>query len=160
MAAIVPFRERRHGHRVNPREGTRFLIIDDSPTIGLALRKMLGSVGYQTLIAPNVEEGLEMARSELPDLVFLDIVLPGMNGFAALRALRRDSRTRDIPVILMSGDEEAINQFYASALRADAFMRKPFTRSELFGHIERLLDAQRTPRRLKRAGRVEGLSPA
>lgn len=141
------FVERRRRPRVNARDGTRVLVIDDSPTIGLALRKMLGSVGFNTLHAPDAEKGLEIARQERPDLIFLDIVLPGMNGFAALRALRRDAQTREIPVIMMSGNEKATEQFFGTRIGADDFMKKPFSRSEVFSRIEQLLDADLVPRR-------------
>lgn len=139
--------ERRRRPRINPRKGTRFLIIDDSLTVTMALRKLLSSVGCQTLVASNAELGLELARGQQPDLIFLDIVLPGMNGFAALRSLRRDPRTSDIPVIMMSGDEQVIEQLYGTRINADAFMKKPFSRSEVFARIEAMLDGQQVPRR-------------
>ena len=81
--------ERRARPRVNAREGTRVLVIDDSPTIVAVFRKILRTAGYVTLEAMDAERGVEMARTDRPDLIFLDIVLPGMNGFAALRHLRR-----------------------------------------------------------------------
>src|SRR5207244_4166463 len=77
--------ERRGRTRQDAREGTRVLIIDDSPTIVAALRKMLQSAGYLTLEAFDAEAGVELARAEQPHIIFLDIILPGMNGFAALR---------------------------------------------------------------------------
>lgn len=141
------FVERRRRPRVNARDGTRVLIIDDSPTIAVALRKMLGSVGFVPLHAPDAEKGVEMARQELPDLIFLDIVLPGMNGFAALRTLRRDAQTREIPVIVMSGNEKATEQFFGTRIGADDFMKKPFSRLEVFSRIEQLLDEDLVPRR-------------
>ena len=61
-----------------------------------------------------------------PELIFLDIVLPGMNGFAALRAIRRDPMLRDIPVIMMSGNEQAMEKFFGTRIGADDFMKKPF----------------------------------
>lgn len=141
------FVERRRHPRVNARDGTRVLIIDDSPTIAIALRKMLGSVGFIPLHAPDAERGVEMAQKDLPDLIFLDIVLPGMNGFAALRALRRDVQTREIPVIMMSGNEKAAEQFFGTRIGADDFMKKPFSRLEVFSRIEQLLDTDLVPRR-------------
>lgn len=139
--------ERRSRERVNAREGTRVLLIDDSPTIIAALKKFLRSAGYVTLEALDAETGLEIARTEAPELVFLDIVLPGMNGFAALRALRRDPQTRNIPIIMMSGNEQATEQFFGTRIGADDFMKKPFSRFEVFARIEPLLDEQLIPRR-------------
>ena len=140
--------ERRCRDRMNARPGTRVLIIDDSKTIVAALRKMLHSAGYRTLDAFDAESGLEIARSQPVDLIFLDIVLPGMNGFSALRQLRKDAQTREIPVIMMSGNEQATEQFFGSRIGADDFMKKPFSRIEVFARIERLLDSEFTPRRL------------
>lgn len=139
--------ERRKRNRINAREGTRVLIIDDSRTIVTALKKFLRSAGYETQEADDAESGLEMLRQQKPDLIFLDIVLPGMNGFAALRAIRRDPALRDIPVIMMSGNEQAMEQFFGTRIGADDFMKKPFTRYEIFFRIERLLDENLVPRR-------------
>jgi len=151
--------ERRRGPRVNAREGTRVLIIDDSNTIIAVLGKMLRQNGYQTVAAVDAETGIETARSERPDLIFLDIVLPGMNGFAALRILRREEPTRDIPVIMMSGNMQATEQFYAQRIGADDFLKKPFPRAELFAKITRLLDADRIPKRPAQAATPEGAMP-
>jgi CheY-like chemotaxis protein len=140
--------DRRKVSRVNAREGTRILVIDDSPTIVALLKRMLAQNDYATLEAFDAETGLEMAFSELPDLIFLDIVLPGMDGFSALRALRRDPRTKGIPVVMISGNEQATEQFYVQRIGADDFMKKPFSRPEVFSRIERLLDPERVPRRM------------
>jgi CheY-like chemotaxis protein len=139
--------DRRQKQRRNARAGTRVLLIDDSPTIVALLRKLLRQNGYETLEAGDAETGIELARSEQPDLVFLDIVLPGMNGFAALRALRRDPLTKAIPIIMISGNVAATEQFYVQRIGADDFMKKPFSRAEVFSRIEVLLDAACVPRR-------------
>ncbi len=139
--------ERRQRARVNAREGTRVLIIDDSKTIVTVLKKFLRSAGYDTFEALDAEEGLVQLPQHKPQLIFLDIMLPGMNGFAALRAIRRDPQTRDIPVIMMSGNEQAMEQFFGSRIGADDFMKKPFSRHEVFFRIERLLDENLLPRR-------------
>lgn len=139
--------ERRDKPRVNAREGTRVLIVDDSSTIVTVLKRMLQQSGYLTLEAGDAEKGVEIALAERPDIIFLDIVLPGMNGFAALRMLRREASTKDIPIIMMSGNEQATEQFYAQRIGADDFMKKPFSRAEVFVRIERLLDASMVPKR-------------
>lgn len=139
--------ERRSSMRLDARKGTHALIVDDSPTIVFALKKMLESTGYQTTQALNAEQGLELARSEQPDIIFLDIVLPGMNGFTALRLLRRDPATQPIPIIMMSSNEQATEQFFGSRIGADDFMKKPFSRLEVFARIERLLGEDMMPHR-------------
>lgn len=148
LAPLVEPSDRRINERRRAAAGTRVLLIDDSATIIALLRRMLRQNEYTILEAGDAELGLELARSEKPDLIFLDIVLPGMNGFAALRALRRDPVTRDIPVIMISGNEQATEQFYAHRIGADDFMKKPFSRFEVFARIERLLDGQAVPRRI------------
>ena len=150
--------ERRKRARVNPRRGTRVLIVDDSPTIVKALGKMLHSAGCTILEAGDAESALERVRDERPDLIFLDIVLPGMDGFAALRQLRRDPATRDIPVIMISGNARASEHFFGSRIAADDFMKKPFARQELFARVERLLDDEQVPRRPPESAAV--LTPA
>jgi twitching motility two-component system response regulator PilH len=140
--------ERRRKKRLNARDDTRALIIDDSPTVVFSLKKILRSAGYITFEALDAESGIDLARAEIPDLIFLDIVLPGVNGFAALRTLRRDPLTRHIPVIMVSGNEQATELFFGSRIGADDFMKKPFSRFEVFARIERLLDVDMVPRRI------------
>ena len=140
--------DRRIKERRNAAPGTRVLIIDDSATIVALLRRMMRQNELVTLEAGDAEAGIEIARNEIPDLIFLDIVLPGMNGFAALRALRRDPITRDVPIIMISGNEQATEEFYVQRIGADDFMKKPFSRAEVFARIERLLDDKQKPRRI------------
>lgn len=146
--------------RVNARNGTKVLIIDDSPTIIAALRKILRSAGYVVFEATSAEQGIEMARAERPELIFLDIVLPGMNGFAALRTMRRHPLTQDIPVIMISGNEQAAEQYYANRIGADDFMKKPFSRFEVFARIEPLLDSDLIPHRRPTKPAVVAAPPA
>ena len=139
--------ERRERPRINAKDGTRVLVIDDSPTIVALLKRMLEQSGYTALEAIDAESGVALALSVVPDLIFLDIVLPGMNGFEALRRLRRDPISKTIPIIMISGNELATEQFYAQRIGADDFMKKPFSRSEVFARIEKLLDADKVIRR-------------
>jgi twitching motility two-component system response regulator PilH len=140
--------DRRRNKRQNARDDTRALIVDDSRTVVFALKKILRSAGFVTFEALDAETGVNLARTEKPDLIFLDIILPGVNGFAALRALRRDPLTKHIPVIMISGNEQATELFYGSRIGADDFMKKPFSRYEVFARIERLLDENMVPRRI------------
>ena len=132
-----------HGERrAAPRSGEPkeacILVVDDSPTIRAVLGKMLAQNRHVVLKAADGESALEIARTERPDLIFLDIVMPGMSGFAVLRALRHDLLTRDIPIVMISGNLQATEQFYVQRFGADDFMKKPFGRSEVFARIEHL----------------------
>ncbi len=137
--------DRRRAPRLHARQGLRVLVIDDSITIVAVLNKMLHQNGYQVLKAGDGESGVEIARAEKPDLIFLDIVLPGINGFAALRMLRRDPITQSTPVIMISGNMQATEQFYAQRIGADDFMKKPFGRGEVFMRIQKLVESGRLP---------------
>ena len=140
--------ERRMKERKPTAPGIKVLIIDDSTTIVALLRRMMRQNDFETLEAGDAEAGIELAKTEIPHLIFLDIVLPGMNGFNALRVLRRDPLTKHIPIIMISGNEQATEEFYVHRIGADDFMKKPFARAEVFARIERLMDEGGTPRRV------------
>ena len=145
-------------HAAEPRDeahlqtalGARMLVVDDSPTICAVLGKMLRQDGYAVLKATDGKEAIELARNERPALIFLDIVMPGMNGFAVLRALRHDPLTRDIPIVMISGNPQATEQFYVQRFGADDFMQKPFDRDEVYLRIGQLV----------RCGRLDGRLPS
>ncbi len=143
--------ERRTKPRRDPHVGTRILVVDDSPTIIAALRNMLTQQNKHIVLeALDAETGLKMAVSDMPDIIFLDLILPGMNGFTALRKLRQNEITREIPIIVMSGNEAAIEEFYVQRIGADDFMKKPFSRAEVYARVERLIGSngalQRPPK--------------
>ena len=130
--------ERRHAARSNLPRGMHILVVDDSATIRAVLGKMLTQDGHVVLKIGDGERAIAMARENQPDLVFLDIVMPGMNGFAVLRALRHDPLTQAIPIIMISGNLQATEQFYVQRFGADDFMKKPFGRSEVFARLQHL----------------------
>lgn len=140
--------ERRADERVRATLGARVLVVDDSTTIRAVLGKMLMQDGYGVLTAADGESAIEMAQSQFPDLIFLDIVLPGLSGFAVLRSLRRDARTRTTPIVMMSGNQQATEQFYVQRFGADGFVKKPFGRVEVFHAIRSLVQAGRMPARV------------
>lgn len=123
--------------------GARMLVVDDSPTICAVLGKMLGHEGYVVSRANDGNSAIQLARDEQPALIFLDIVLPGMNGFAVLRALRHDPQTRHIPIVMISGNQQATEQFYVQRFGADDFMKKPFGRDEVCKRIGQLVQSGR-----------------
>jgi CheY-like chemotaxis protein len=127
--------------------GTKMLVVDDSPTIRAVLGKMLGLDGYTVQKAVDGESAIELAKTEQPEMIFLDIVLPGMNGFAVLRALRHDPATRHIPIVMISGNQQATEQFYVQRFGADDFIKKPFGQREVQQSIQRLVQAGRLPPR-------------
>ncbi len=137
--------DRRRSQRSDASPGLRVLIIDDSSTIVAVLGKMLRQNNFLTTGAADAETGIEAALRDLPDLIFLDIVLPGMSGFNALRQLRRDPATKDVPIIMISGNVQATEQFYVQRIGADDFMPKPFGRGDVFSRVQRLVETGRLP---------------
>jgi CheY-like chemotaxis protein len=149
--------ERRAERRNGIPSNMRVLVVDDSPTIRAVLGKMLSQDGHVVLKAADGETAIEMACTELPDLIFLDIVMPGLNGFAVLRALRREPLTHDIPIVMISGNLQATEQFYVQRFGADDFMKKPFGRSDVFARIQHLTS---TGRLVVRARAADDVCPA
>ena len=143
-----PRKERRRRTRIDAPRGTRILVVDDSVTVRKALDNMLGPVGYQVVLAADGQTALEQAEALVPDLMFLDIVLPDVSGFRALRKLRRNDKTRNIPVIMISGNSGAVEKFFLQRVGADDFIHKPFGRFEVFSAMERLIRAGALPQRV------------
>lgn len=113
------------------------LLIEDEPSIRLPLVDDLREAGYRVLVAPDGERGLALALSEDPDLVLLDLMLPGRDGFSVLRALRADRCTA--PVIVLTARGEAFDRIQGLELGADDYVVKPFLARELLLRMEALL---------------------
>jgi CheY-like chemotaxis protein len=127
------------GARPQAAIGTRVLVVDDSPTICAVLGKMLVHEDYEVLKATDGHNAIIVAIREQPALIFLDVVMPGLNGFDVLRALRHDPRTQHIPIVMISGNAQATEQFYLQRFGADDFMKKPFGRDEVCHRIGQLV---------------------
>jgi len=132
-------RERRRNKRTVPEAGSTVLVVDDSKTVRNVLQKMLQQGGFDTVEAADGKSAVEQARAHRPDLIIMDVVMPGMNGFQATRKLRKAAETRDIPIIIMSGNEQATEEFWVIRIGANDFMAKPFTRFEVYRRVERIL---------------------
>ncbi|WP_024326167.1 PleD family two-component system response regulator [Thioalkalivibrio sp. AKL19] len=139
--------ERRRKSRQEAARGLRVLVVDDSRTVVASLSGMLEQNELEPVCAGDAEEALALARENPPDLIFLGILLPGMTGFAMLRQLRRDPATAKVPVIMISGKEDAVEPYFLDRIGSDDFMQKPFGRGEVFSRIERLVEQGRLPAR-------------
>lgn len=127
--------------RARPPEGTTILIVDDAKTIHFMLSRTLGNAGYQTLSAFDGESGVAMARENKPALILMDVVMPGMTGYQATRAIRKDDdpAVAQIPVLIISGNALPTEEMWSSKVGANGFMAKPFDNDALFARIEALL---------------------
>src|SRR5690606_27843986 len=103
----------------------RVLIIDDSPTETYKLTSMLEKNGHVVLTADNGEAGIELAQKELPDLVLMDIVMPGLNGFQATRQLAKSPETAHIPVIIVTTKDQETDRVWGMRQGARAYLTKP-----------------------------------
>ena len=116
----------------------RILVVDDSPTEQHNLKEILSKAGYQLAFANNGEEGVAKARSELPDLVVMDVVMPGLNGFQACRTMTQDEATKHIPVILCTTKNQETDKIWAMRQGAKAYVTKPVDGAELLKKISAL----------------------
>ena len=105
--------------------GARILAVDDSPTILEMLKAILVGRGYEVLMAADGAEALDVARSEQPDLILLDVMLPKLDGYRVCRLLKFDQRYREIPIIMLTAKTE--EQAVATGIRtgADQYLTKP-----------------------------------
>lgn len=117
----------------------RILIVEDSPTDTRVFTGLLEKAGHQVLTAENAEDGIETAKREKPDLVIMDIILPGMNGFQATRALTRDPDTGHIPVIIVSTKGMETDRVWGLRQGAKDYVVKPPNEKDLLRRIDTLL---------------------
>ncbi len=116
----------------------RILIIEDERGLTDVLEYNLKREGYETIVAHDGQEGLRKAQTLLPDLILLDIMLPGLSGFDVCRELRSGDRTRDIPIIIISAKSEETDQIVGFSLGADDYVTKPFHVKVLLQRIKAL----------------------
>jgi twitching motility two-component system response regulator PilH len=120
----------------------RILIIDDSLTELTGFSRMLEGRGFETVSVNNAEEGLIKAREEKPDLILMDVVMPGMNGFQATRRLTKDPKTAAIPVIMITAKDQETDRIWGLRQGARDYVIKPVDETELMDKITALLQNQ------------------
>ena len=113
----------------------RVLIVDDSPTEMHILSALMEKLGHSVITANNGEEGVVTAKKQQPDLVLMDVVMPGINGFQATRQLHRDDSTKNIPVIIVSTKDQATDKMWGQRQGAKGYVTKPVEEQELIDTI-------------------------
>jgi DNA-binding response OmpR family regulator len=116
---------------------TRILVIEDNRNLATGLRNNLEIEGYEVSVAGDGTSGLALARSTMPDLIILDLMLPGMDGYRVLRTLRDDGI--DTPVLILSARGEETDKVLGFHLGADDYVAKPFGLLELLARVDALL---------------------
>jgi len=117
----------------------KILVVDDSPTELQLMVEPLLTRGYQVITATNGIEALEAVARELPQLILLDILMPGKNGFQVCRHLKSDPATRDIKIMFVSSKNQESDRFWGLKQGADEYLSKPFTEETLLSRISELL---------------------
>jgi twitching motility two-component system response regulator PilH len=113
----------------------KILVVDDSPTERFALLEFLTKQGYSVVTADSGEEAVVKSKSELPDLILMDVVMPGINGYQATRTITRDEATRAIPVIMCTSKSLETDKIWGMRQGAHDYLVKPVNMPELLTRI-------------------------
>lgn len=114
----------------------RILIVDDSPTETFRFKEILTKHGHDVLEATNGADGVTLAKAELPDLILMDVVMPGVNGFQATRQISRDETTKHIPIIIVSTKDQATDRVWGKRQGARDYLTKPVAEDNLMSVIQ------------------------
>jgi two-component system alkaline phosphatase synthesis response regulator PhoP len=117
----------------------KILVVDDEAVLLETIAYNLEQAGYRVVTVADGHSALEAARNEDPDLVILDVMLPGMDGLEVCRQLRRDSRTATTPILMLTARGEEIDKVVGLEVGADDYVTKPFARRELLARVRALL---------------------
>ena len=116
----------------------KILIVDDSPTERHVLNEMLTKAGFDVIASDNGEDAIRKARHDRPDVILMDVVMPGLNGFQATRVITRDPETRTIPVIICTSKGQETDKIWGMRQGARGYVVKPINRDELLAKIAAL----------------------
>ncbi|MGI9329755.1 MAG: response regulator [Gammaproteobacteria bacterium] len=111
------------------------LIVDDSPTEQHVLSQVLEKNGFETLLASDGEEAINIAESNHPDLILMDVVMPGMNGFQATRQLSRNPETSTIPVVMVTSKDQESDRVWGLRQGAVDYLMKPVAQTDLLAAV-------------------------
>jgi twitching motility two-component system response regulator PilH len=116
----------------------KILVVDDSPTERQYMLETLQKKGYQIVTADNGEEAIAKSKSELPDLIIMDVVMPGLNGYQATRQITRDDATKHIPVIMCTSKGADTDKIWGLRQGANDYLIKPIDAGQLLAKIAQL----------------------
>jgi len=135
----------------------KILVVEDMESVVETMRALLEQEGFQVVVARNGLEGLQAVNKERPDLLLLDLILPGLDGLEVCRRLRRNPETAQLPILMLSGKAEEADKVVGLEVGADDYITKPFSPKELIArvksHLRRFQSA--SPSNLLRAGGIE-----
>ena len=115
----------------------KILVVDDEPELLQLLRYVLEAAGFSVVVASDGRQALEQVQKEHPDLVLCDVVMPELNGFETVQALRHKPETRFLPILMLSARGQAQDVQRALDAGADGYVTKPFSYRELVAEVKR-----------------------
>jgi len=118
----------------------KILVVDDEPNIIKVLKSRLSHSGYDVITAVDGRTSLKKAKDEKPDLILLDILLPGLNGFEVCKRLKKDKETKDIPIIMLTSLAQERDLSKGLEEGASCFITKPFNPADLLTEIKTAMD--------------------
>src|SRR4051812_14349516 len=135
----------------------KILVVEDMESVVKLLRMLLEREGFEVTVAQDGLEALEAVRRDKPDLVLLDLILPGLDGLEVCRRIRHDPITAHLPIIILSGKEEETDKVIGLEIGADDYITKPFQANELIARVKGRLrrSAPTDPARVLKVGNLE-----
>ena len=119
----------------------RILIVDDSPSQLLGMKRIVEKLGHEIVTAEDGASGVEVAKSTMPDLILMDVVMPNLNGFQATRTISKNAETAHIPIILVTTKDQETDRVWGMRQGAKAYVTKPVKEDELVATLQGLLPA-------------------
>ena len=116
------------------------LIVDDEPNVVVPIQFLMEQQGYRVMVAETGEDALDLICQYKPDLVLLDIMLPGIDGYEVCEIIRLDPNCRDVKIFFLTAKGREVEIAKGLALGADAYITKPFSNTELVAKVKELLD--------------------
>lgn len=121
----------------------KVLIVDDSPTERHVLEQFMKEAGFSIVTASNGEEGVAAAKAEKPDLILMDVVMPGLNGYQATREISRAAETKGVPVIMCTSRGADTDKMWGLRQGANEYLVKPIKKDELMAKVNALMGGKR-----------------
>ena len=119
----------------------RVLIVDDSPSQLMGMKRIIEKLGHETITAEDGQQGVEVAKRELPDLILMDVVMPNLTGFQATRSIAKEPATSHIPIILVTTKDQETDKVWGIRQGAKAYLTKPVNEAALIKLVKELLPA-------------------
>jgi twitching motility two-component system response regulator PilH len=116
----------------------KVLVVDDSPTELANIQSIIADTGCMVLTASNGQDAIAKAKAEKPDMIFLDVVMPDLDGFGVCRALAKDNATKQIPVVFVTSKDQKADRVWAQMQGAKGYVTKPYSSNDIISQIKAL----------------------